>query len=255
MAIVQTAVHEAVNAVHAAHRRDAAGGGRAVAAAHRASAGQAAAAAAAGHRRGLPGGPGADGRRPRQGRRHRRRRDRPPRACWPGAPTTALPRRSPTGPHSGAGRIRADRGVGGAAVAAAQALADGRARRSSAPARRRRWTATQWARDYNEVKALGSKASTQRTRRADRDRALLGVLAAADLPRASCARWRWQPGRDVAQNARLFAAASQAMDDALIAVLRGQVPLRLLAAGHRDPQRRPSTATTATRARRRHGRR
>ena len=39
-----------------------------------------------------------------------------------------------------------------------------------------------WARDYNEIKAIGSRNSSQPQRRADRDRALLGLLVAADLP-------------------------------------------------------------------------
>jgi PAP2 superfamily len=74
-----------------------------------------------------------------------------------------------------------------------------------------------WAKDYNEVKMLGGKNSTQRTaeqteiaRYWEETRPLLYhplVRAVASLP-----------GRTVSQNARLFAAASMAADDALIAV-------------------------------------
>ena len=44
-------------------------------------------------------------------------------------------------------------------------------------------TSDVWARDYNEIKALGGKNSTQPHRRADRDRPLLGSHAAPDLSR------------------------------------------------------------------------
>ena len=44
-------------------------------------------------------------------------------------------------------------------------------------------TSERWARDYNEVKALGGRNSTRRTAVRNRDRPLLGVFAAADLLR------------------------------------------------------------------------
>jgi hypothetical protein len=74
-----------------------------------------------------------------------------------------------------------------------------------------------WARDFNEVKSLGGKASTRRTpeqteiaRFWDYSLPMIyhGVVRSVAL----------QPGRDVLRNARLYAAVSQAMDDALIAV-------------------------------------
>jgi len=75
----------------------------------------------------------------------------------------------------------------------------------------------QWARDYNEVKDLGARASTKRS--ADQTEAARfwdyslpavyhGVVRSVAL----------QPGRDLARNAQLFAAVAQAMDDSLIAV-------------------------------------
>jgi hypothetical protein len=76
----------------------------------------------------------------------------------------------------------------------------------------------QWARDYNEVKALGSKASRERSP----EQTAVARFWEYSLPPIyhSVVRSVAQaPGRSPAQNARLFAAASQAMDDALIAVM------------------------------------
>jgi hypothetical protein len=74
-----------------------------------------------------------------------------------------------------------------------------------------------WARDYNEVKALGAKDSTRRTaEQADIARFWEGSGPVMYFPLArSVAN---QPGRDVTRNARLLAVAAQAMDDAAIAV-------------------------------------
>ena len=78
-------------------------------------------------------------------------------------------------------------------------------------------TSETWARDYNEVKALGSKNSTQRTPE---------QTAMARFWEATAPAVYWPvarsvatgPGRDVTDNARLFAVAAMAMDDALTAV-------------------------------------
>jgi hypothetical protein len=74
-----------------------------------------------------------------------------------------------------------------------------------------------WTRDYNEVKALGARNSTRRTP----EQTQIAQFWEYSLPpiyhgvvRSVTA----MPGRDVARNARLFAAVAQAMDDALIAV-------------------------------------
>lgn len=78
-------------------------------------------------------------------------------------------------------------------------------------------TSAQWARDYDEVRTLGARASTQRS--ADQTEAARfwdyslpavyhGVVRSVAL----------SPGRDVVRNARLFATVAQAMDDGLIAV-------------------------------------
>src|SRR5580765_3902225 len=74
-----------------------------------------------------------------------------------------------------------------------------------------------WARDYNEIKAIGAKNSTTRAA----EQTAIARFWEATLPPIyagvvqSLAN---QPGRDLTQNARLFAAAMQAIDDALIAV-------------------------------------
>ena len=78
-------------------------------------------------------------------------------------------------------------------------------------------TSATWARDYNEIKALGGKNSTQRTPE---------QTAIAKFWEATAPAVYWPvarsvataPGRDVTDNARLLAVAAMAMDDALIAV-------------------------------------
>ena len=74
-----------------------------------------------------------------------------------------------------------------------------------------------WKRDYNEIKALGAKNSTQRTPE---------QTAIARFWEATAPTVYWPvarsvataPGRNVTENARLLAVAAMAMDDALIAV-------------------------------------
>jgi hypothetical protein len=74
-----------------------------------------------------------------------------------------------------------------------------------------------WARDYNEIKVLGAKNSVSRTK----EQTEIARFWEARVPTIyfpvvlSVAN---QPGRDVTRKARLLAVAGQAMDDALIAV-------------------------------------
>ncbi len=78
-------------------------------------------------------------------------------------------------------------------------------------------TSATWARDFNEVKALGGKSSTRRTP----EQTEIARFWDYSLPAIYCGVLRsvaLQPGRDVLRNARLYAAATQAMDDGLIAV-------------------------------------
>jgi hypothetical protein len=77
---------------------------------------------------------------------------------------------------------------------------------------------TEWARDYNEVKAVGSKNSRVRTPE-QTEVAKFWEFSLPPIYNAVTRSVANAPGRGVAQNARLLAAASQAMDDALIAVL------------------------------------
>jgi hypothetical protein len=78
-------------------------------------------------------------------------------------------------------------------------------------------TSKLWARDYAEIKAVGGVTSTQRTAEQTeiaRFWEASGPVIYAGVVRSVAAL----PSREVTQNARLFAAAAQAMDDALIAV-------------------------------------
>jgi hypothetical protein len=78
-------------------------------------------------------------------------------------------------------------------------------------------TSDTWKRDFDEIKALGARNSTQRTPE---------QTAIAKFWEATAPAVYWPvarslataPGRDVLENARLLAVAAMAMDDALIAV-------------------------------------
>jgi hypothetical protein len=78
-------------------------------------------------------------------------------------------------------------------------------------------TSALWARDYNEIKALGGKGNSRRTA----EQTQMAAFWEATLPAVfngivlSIAD---APAREVTQNARLFAAVAQAADDALLAV-------------------------------------
>jgi hypothetical protein len=74
-----------------------------------------------------------------------------------------------------------------------------------------------WARDFNEVRELGSRTSTRRSAEQTEiarfwEYSLPGIYHGAVRSVAD------QPGRSVARNARLFAAVAQAMDDGMQAV-------------------------------------
>ena len=74
-----------------------------------------------------------------------------------------------------------------------------------------------WVRDFNEVKALGSKKSQQRSA----DQTEIARFWEEVMPPIYHGIVRSvanMPGREITQNARLFAAVTQASDDALIAV-------------------------------------
>lgn len=74
-----------------------------------------------------------------------------------------------------------------------------------------------WAREFNEVKALGGRVSSARSA----EQTEVARFWDYSLPAIYFGVLRsvaQQSGRDVARNARLYAAAAQAMDDAMIAV-------------------------------------
>jgi hypothetical protein len=74
-----------------------------------------------------------------------------------------------------------------------------------------------WARDYNEIKAVGSRGSTQRTI----EQTAIAHFWDATQPSIYHGLVRTAanaPGREITRNARLLAAFSQALDDAYMAV-------------------------------------
>jgi len=74
-----------------------------------------------------------------------------------------------------------------------------------------------WTRDYNEIKALGGKTGSQRTP----EQTTIAQFWEETRPvvyHPIVRQVASMPGRTVPQNARLFAAATMAADDALIAV-------------------------------------
>ena len=79
-------------------------------------------------------------------------------------------------------------------------------------------TSDLWARDYNEIKAIGAKNSTRRTtEQTDIARFWEATMPPVYFPVVrSVAN---TPGRESTQNARLLAVAAQTIDDAVIAVM------------------------------------
>lgn len=74
-----------------------------------------------------------------------------------------------------------------------------------------------WARDYNEIKSVGARNSTTRTP-AQTEIARFWEATSPTIYYPVVRSVADAPGREVTQNARLLAVAGEAMDDALIAV-------------------------------------
>lgn len=74
-----------------------------------------------------------------------------------------------------------------------------------------------WARDFNEVRELGGRTSTLRGAE-QTDIARFWEYSLPAIYHGVLRSVALQPGRDLKRNARLFAAAAQAMDDAMIGV-------------------------------------
>jgi hypothetical protein len=82
-------------------------------------------------------------------------------------------------------------------------------------------TSDAWARDYNEVKSFGAKTSTRRSA----EQTEIARFWEYSLPAIYYGVVRsvaQVPGRDMTQNARIFAAVAQAMDDAMIGVFEAK---------------------------------
>ena len=82
-------------------------------------------------------------------------------------------------------------------------------------------TSALWARDFNEVKMLGGKSSSRRTP----EQTQIASFWEATLPpiyNGIVLSIAEASGREVTQNARLFAAVAQAADDALLAVFEAK---------------------------------
>ena len=78
-------------------------------------------------------------------------------------------------------------------------------------------TSDAWARDYNEVKALGSKSSARRSAE-QTEIARFWEFSLPSIYHGVVRSVANMPGREMTRNARLFAAVTQAMDDAMIGV-------------------------------------
>jgi hypothetical protein len=75
-----------------------------------------------------------------------------------------------------------------------------------------------WARDYNEIKTIGSASSTERTSQ-QTEIARFWATALPDIHIGVVRSLGAAPGREVTRNARLFAAMGAAINDAEIAAL------------------------------------
>ncbi len=82
-------------------------------------------------------------------------------------------------------------------------------------------TSERWARDFNEVKAFGGRAGTQRSS-AQTEVARFWEYSLPAIYHGVVRSVALQPGRDLMRNARLFAVVAQAMDDTLIATFEAK---------------------------------
>jgi hypothetical protein len=100
-------------------------------------------------------------------------------------------------------------------------------------------TSALWARDYNEIKALGSATSTARTAEQTAI-ARFWATALPDVHMGVVHSVAAAPGREVTRNARLYAAVTAALNDGEIAVLEAKYhysfwrPITAIRNGDRD---------------------
>lgn len=78
-------------------------------------------------------------------------------------------------------------------------------------------TSERWARDYNEIKLMGSRNSTARSKE-QTDLALFWEATLPPIYHGMVQCVTMMPGRDLTRNARLLAVVTQAIDDAMLAV-------------------------------------
>jgi hypothetical protein len=96
-----------------------------------------------------------------------------------------------------------------------------------------------WARDYNEIKVLGSATSTVRTPE-QTDIARFWATALPDIHLGLARSIATAPGREVTRNARLYAAVTAAMNETEIAVFEAKYhflfwrPITAIRNGDRD---------------------
>jgi hypothetical protein len=100
-------------------------------------------------------------------------------------------------------------------------------------------TSALWARDYNEIKAIGSATSTVRTPE-QTEIARFWATALPDVHIGVVRSVATAPGREVTRNARLYAAVAAAMNEAEIAVFEAKYhysfwrPITAIRNGDRD---------------------
>ena len=95
-------------------------------------------------------------------------------------------------------------------------------------------TSAEYAADFEEVKAFGSKEGSARTPLQTETALFISSIAPGPL-HAALRDLAVRREMDISDRARLFAAVSMSVADAIIACWDCQGPLRLLAADHRDP--------------------
>jgi hypothetical protein len=78
-------------------------------------------------------------------------------------------------------------------------------------------TSAVWARDFAEIKAIGRRTGSTRTQE-QTDIALFWEATLPSIYHGVVRSVANEPGREITRNARLFAAVTQGMDDALISV-------------------------------------
>jgi hypothetical protein len=100
-------------------------------------------------------------------------------------------------------------------------------------------TSALWARDYNEIKAIGSATSTVRTLE-QTDIARFWATSLPDIHMGVVRSVDTAPGREVTRNARLYAVVAAAMNEVEIAVLEAKYhyqfwrPITAIRNGDRD---------------------